>query len=102
MSTDPRDAFAGTFGSTNIPATGMATPFRQTLGPGSYVFIANLRALSGGSNDATIVDPHTGARLWCPDAVKVDGETRAASLGELLRRLADAADHHRFMDPPQD
>jgi hypothetical protein len=33
----------------------MATPFRQTLGPGSYVFIANLRALSG-SNDATIVD----------------------------------------------
>jgi hypothetical protein len=49
------DAFAGTFGSTNIPANGMATPFRQTLGPGSYVFIANLRALSG-SNDATIVD----------------------------------------------
>jgi hypothetical protein len=49
------DAFAGTFGPTNIPANGMATPFRQTLGPGSYVFIANLRALSG-SNDATIVD----------------------------------------------
>jgi hypothetical protein len=49
------DAFAGTFGSTNIPANGMATPFRQTLGPGSYVFIANLRALSV-SNDATIVD----------------------------------------------
>ena len=49
------DAFAGTFGSTNIPANGMATPFRQTLGPGSYVFIANLRALSG-ANDATIVD----------------------------------------------
>jgi len=49
------DAFAGTFGSTNIPANGMATPFRQTLGPGSYVFIASLRALSG-SNDATIVD----------------------------------------------
>ena len=50
------DAFAGTFGPTNIPANGMATPFRQTLGPGSYVFIANLRALSGGTNDATIVD----------------------------------------------
>ena len=49
------DAFAGTFGPTNIPANGMATPFRQTLGPGSYVFIANLRALSV-SNDATIVD----------------------------------------------
>jgi hypothetical protein len=50
------DAFAGTFGSTTIPANGSATPYAQQLGPGSYVLIVNLRALSGGSNEATVVD----------------------------------------------
>ena len=51
------NAFAGTFGSTNIPANGsMATLYGQTLDQGSYVFIVNLRALSGGTNEATLVD----------------------------------------------
>ena len=50
------DAFAGTFGQTDIPTTGMATLWGQTLDQGSYVFIVNLRALSGGTNEATVVD----------------------------------------------
>ena len=50
------DAFAGTFGVTTIPANGVATPYAQQLGPGSYVFIVNLRALGGGSTEGTIVD----------------------------------------------
>jgi hypothetical protein len=48
------DAFAGTFGSTNIPANGIATPYQDSLDPGSYVFIVNLRAI--GANEATVVD----------------------------------------------
>jgi hypothetical protein len=48
------DAFAGTFGSTDIPANGVTTPYAGPLDPGSYVFIVNLRAL--GANDSTAVD----------------------------------------------
>jgi hypothetical protein len=55
----------------------------------------------GGYNDATLIDPMTGARLWCPDALKTDSHEEMPTLGDVLRRLADAADHHKFMDAPQ-
>jgi hypothetical protein len=49
------NAFADTFGQTNIPASGAATVFTQEYPAGSYLFIVTLRAV-GVSNQNALFD----------------------------------------------
>jgi hypothetical protein len=46
------NAFADTFGQTNIPASGAATVFTQSYPAGSYLFIVTLRAVSVSNQNA--------------------------------------------------
>ena len=48
------NAFAGTLGQTNIPASGAATVFTQNLPVGSYVLLVNLRVVSVSNQNALV------------------------------------------------
>jgi hypothetical protein len=48
------NAFADTFGQTNVPASGAATVFTQDYPAGNYVLIVNLRVVSVSNQDALV------------------------------------------------
>jgi hypothetical protein len=48
------NAFADTFGQTNIPASGSANAFTQEYPAGNYVFIVNLRVVGASTQEALV------------------------------------------------